>query len=96
MAEVVNSIVPATQIIPYFEDMLGYQHGGLALEPQLAMIGEVDEAVIPLDRLPDMMQGRSSDGGITVYGDLYGWEDFMDKIGEANRDIRRSGGTDVI
>ena len=78
---------PAVQILEWgdalLDDFFGYQHGGLAMEPHLARVGEVPEAIIPLDRLPDFM--GSGGGGLTmVFQDaVYGFQDFEDRVEEA-------------
>lgn len=57
--------------------------GGMAMTPRLAVVGDVPEAIIPLDRLPDMMElGRplviSFDGAI-----INGFDDFGEKVNES-------------
>ena len=74
--------------------------GGIAMSPMLAGVAEggEPEAIIPLSRLDSLLSGggRSGGGGITVNGDIYGWDDFIDKVGEAFREIRRGGGTEIL
>ena len=68
---------------------LGLATGGIALNPMMAIVGEAGpEAIIPLDRLGEFGGG----GGITIMGDLYGWDDFVDKVGEAGIEIEERGG----
>lgn len=61
--------------------------GGIAMSPMSAIIGEKGpEVVAPLDRLPDLI-GRVVTGGgntyIIIEGDVYGYEDFADKVYES-------------
>lgn len=61
--------------------------GGIVTSPTLAMIGESGaEAVVPL--------GKGGVGGfnVTITGDVYGFDDFEDKVAEAVRDGARRGG----
>ena len=74
-------------------------HGGITNGPQIRRVGEGGEreAIIPLSKLPDMMSRMmgSGTGGrqpITIMGDVYGWDDFVDKVGEAGVEIEERGG----
>ena len=61
--------------------------GGIVTSPTLALLGEAGpEAIIPLGR------GGGMGGGITIMGDVYGYDDFVDKVGEANVDLEERGG----
>ena len=63
--------------------------GGIVTAPTLAMIGERGaEAVIPLNGSAGGMGGMN----ITIQGDIYGFDDFEDKVAEAVRDGARRGG----
>ena len=55
------------------------------------------EAIIPLAKLPDLMSRMMGGGNggrpqITIMGDVYGWDDWVDKVGEANIEIEERGG----
>ena len=55
------------------------------------------EAIIPLSKLPDLMSRMMGGGNggrpqITIMGDVYGWDDWVDKVGEANIEIEERGG----
>ena len=55
------------------------------------------EVIIPLSKLPDMMSRMMGGGNggrpqITIMGDVYGWDDWVDKVGEANIEIEERGG----
>ena len=64
--------------------------GGVVTSPTLAMIGERGaEAVIPLNRAGG---GVGSTVNITITGDVYGFDDFEDRVFEAVRDGARRGG----
>ena len=61
--------------------------GGIVTGPTLALLGEAGpEAIIPLGR------GGGVGGGITIMGDVYGWDDFVDKVGEAGIELEERGG----
>ena len=61
-------------------------------------VGEAGrEAIIPLSKLPDMLSRMMGGGNggrpqITIMGDVYGWDDWVDKVGEANIEIEERGG----
>ena len=38
------------------------------------------------------MNGGGNGGGITIMGDVYGYDDFVDKVGQANVDLEERGG----
>ena len=67
--------------------------GGIVFDETIARIGEEGpEAVVPLDRLASMIgDGGGSKTEVHVHGDLYGWEDFVDKVQEANLEGARIG-----
>ena len=73
--------VPQMPTIP----MLG--RGGIAMSPTLAIVGDVPEAIIPLDRMGGM--GR----GVTVQfqGPVYGLPDFEDAVRAATLEGLRTG-----
>ena len=59
--------------------------------------GGESEAIIPLSKLPDLMSRMMGGGNggrpqITIMGDVYGWDDWVDKVGEANIEIEERGG----
>ena len=63
--------------------------GGIVTGPTLAMLGESgSEAVIPLNKAGGGMGGIN----VTIVGDVYGFDDFEDKVSEAVRDGARRGG----
>ena len=74
-------------------------HGGITNGPQIRQVGEGGEreAIIPLSKLPDLMSRMMGGGNggrpqITIMGDVYGWDDWVDKVGEANIEIEERGG----
>ena len=63
--------------------------GGIVKSPTLAMIGEQGaEAVIPLSRAGEI----GGNININITGDVYGFDDFEDRVAEAVRDGARRGG----
>ena len=63
--------------------------GGIVTGPTLAMLGERgSEAVIPLNKAGGGVGGVN----VTITGDVYGFDDFEDKVSEAVRDGARRGG----
>ena len=73
--------------------------GGITNGPQIRRVGEGGEreAIIPLSKLPDLMYRMmgSGTGGrqpITVNGDVYGYDDFVDKVGQAGVELEERGG----
>ncbi len=63
--------------------------GGIVKSPTLAMIGEQGaEAVIPLNKAG----GMGGNININITGDVYGFDDFEDRVAEAVRDGARRGG----
>ena len=63
--------------------------GGIVSSPTIAMLGEAGkEAVIPLSGTNSGLGGIN----ITISGDVYGFDDFEDKVSEAVRDGARRGG----
>ena len=69
-------------------ELVGLAAGGIVRSPMLANLAEEGpEAVIPLDQF-----GGGGMGGITINGDVYGFDDFVDKVGEAGILIGRRGG----
>ena len=68
--------------------------GGIAMAPHLAVVGDVPEAIIPLDRLASIMGG----GRTMVFNveNLYGVDDLEDFIDEARLLSRRQGREDVL
>ena len=72
--------------------------GGITNGSQIRRVGEEGrEAIIPLSKLPDMLS-RMMGGGtggrppITVMGDVYGYDDFVDKVGQAGVELEERGG----
>ena len=68
--------------------------GGIVMNPLNALIGEAGpEAVIPLDRLDVMLGGAGTGAGITVVfqGDVYGFDDFEDRVEDAVDRSKRRG-----
>ena len=71
------------------------------MSPMLANVGEVPEAIIPLDQLGSFMSrvpegGARGGGGMTVIveGNIMDGEDFWDRVAEGLREVRRGGGGD--
>ena len=64
------------------------------MSPMLARVAEEQpEAIVPLDRLETMIRGTGTGGSnINVYGDLYGFDDFAEKVTEAGFLFVRRGG----
>jgi len=62
--------------------------GGIVTSPTLSFVGEGGpEAVIPLDRLEQIIANGGGGGGgdtIVIQGDVYGYEDFAQKVHEAS------------
>ena len=80
-------------------DAVPWRHsGGIAMSPHLAVVGDVPEAIIPLDRLASIMGGGGARGGteIHIHGDLYGYDDFAQKVGEAEVYLDRGGRQKVL
>ena len=79
-------------------DIPATAHGGITNGPQIRQVGEGGrEAIIPLSKLPDLMSRMMGGGNggrpqITIMGDVYGWDDWVDKVGEANIEIEERGG----
>ena len=76
-------------------NFFGLAKGGIATSATKAVIGEAGpEAVIPLDRLDNMLSGAGGGNGtiVVVEGDVYGLKDFERKVqsvmGKYNRDIK--------
>ena len=70
--------------------------GGITTRDMLAQVHK-NEAVIPLAKLPDMMSRMmgSGSGGrppIIINGDVYGHDDFVDKVGQAGVELEERGG----
>ena len=64
-------------------------NGGIVTGPTIATIGEAGpEAVIPLDSFG----GRGFGTTVQILGDIWGFDDFVDKVGEAGILIERRGG----
>ena len=72
----------------------GAASGGIAMSPMLlAVAEEKPEAIVPLDRLETMIAGAGGGGStINVHGDLYGYDDFVEKVTEAGFLFGRRGG----
>lgn len=69
--------------------------GGIVRKPTLAMLGEAGpELVTPLNRSGGM--GAPVTMNINMMGDIYGMDDFEDRVSEAVRDGARRGGFDGI
>ena len=68
--------------------------GGIAMAPHLAVVGDVPEAIIPLDRLASIMGG----GRTMVFNveNLYGVDDLEDFVQEANLAALRRGQENVL
>ena len=63
--------------------------GGIVTKPTVAMLGERGrEAVIPLNRAG----GGGMGVNVTINGDVFGFDDFEDRVQEAVRDGARRGG----
>ena len=70
--------------------------GGVVKSPTLAVIGERGpEAVIPLNRAQGGLGGSQSIN-IYIQGDVYGFDDFEDRVFEAVRDGARRGGFEGV
>ena len=71
--------------------------GAIVTRPTFALIGEVPEALIPLDKMPGartlpQMQGTSGGGLTQIFeGDVYGVEDFDDRVSRGIVDAERRG-----
>ena len=65
--------------------------GGIAMAPHLAVVGDVPEAIIPLDRLASIMGGGARGMEIHIHGDIYGFEDFASRVNEALVQSDRQG-----
>ena len=63
------------------------------MAPHLAVVGDVPEAIIPLDRLASIMGGGGARGGmeIHIHGDIYGYDDFASRVNEALVQSDRQG-----
>ena len=71
--------------------MPGLARGGIVMHPTLANIAEDrPEAVIPLDKFGG--GGFGNRPIVQILGDVWGYDDFVDKVGEANIDLDRRGG----
>ena len=71
--------------------------GGLITSPTLLMAGERDtEAIIPLDRMESLIGGGNRGTEIHIHGDLYGYDDFAQKVGEAEVYLDRGGRQKVL
>ena len=72
----------------------GFHSGGIAMSPMLATVAEEKpEAIVPLDRLESMIRGMGGRGGdFNMYGDFYGYEDFVEKVTDAGFLFGRRGG----
>ena len=69
--------------------------GGIVRKPTLAMLGEAGpELVTPLNRSGGL--GAPVTMNINLMGDIYGMDDFEDRVSEAVRDGARRGGFDGI
>ena len=68
--------------------------GGIVKSPTLALVGEAGpEAVVPLSRAGG---GVGSAVNIYIQGDVYGFDDFEDRVFEAVRDGARRGGFEGV
>ena len=79
----------------FFTDIFPWHGaGGIAMAPHLAVVGDVPEAIIPLDRLASIMGG----GRTMVFNveNLYGVDDLEDFVQEANLLGQRMGREDVL
>ena len=79
----------------FFADISPWQGaGGIAMAPHLAVVGDVPEAIIPLDRLASIMGG----GRAMVFNveNLYGVDDLEDFVQEANLAALRRGQENVL
>ena len=68
--------------------------GGLAKGPTMAMIGEREpEAVLRMDQLRDFagVSEPAEAKQVNIYGDIYGWDDFVTKVGEAGLELDLQG-----
>ena len=71
--------------------------GGIVRMPTLAIAGEAGpEAVIPLGRLDSLIGGGNRGTEIHIHGDLYGYDDFAQKVGEAGIYLDRGGRQKVL
>ena len=74
----------------------GFQHGGIAMQPTFGLVGEVEpEAVIPLSQL-DRFAGGGRGPTYNFYGDIYGFDDFVEKVQEAQLLGDRRGREDLL
>jgi TP901 family phage tail tape measure protein len=68
--------------------------GGIVTKPTLALVGEAGpEAVVPLGKGGG---GMSNVVQVTIAGDVFGFDDFEDRIFEAVKDGARRGGFDGV
>jgi len=68
--------------------------GGIVKSPTLAVVGESGpEAVVPLNRAQG---GLGQSINIYIQGDVYGFDDFEDRVFEAVRDGARRGGFEGV
>ena len=68
--------------------------GGIVTKPTLALVGEAGpEAVVPLGKRGG---GMSNVVQVTIAGDVFGFDDFEDRIFEAVKDGARRGGFDGV
>ena len=71
--------------------------GAIVTRPTFSLIGEVPEALIPLDKMPGAsklpaMQGAGGGGLTQIFeGDVYGVEDFDDRVSRGIVDAERRG-----
>ena len=76
----------------FFTDIFPWHGaGGIAMAPHLAVVGDVPEAIIPLDRLESLMGGGARGPEIHIHGDIYGFEDFASRVNEALVQSDRQG-----
>ena len=72
--------------------------GGIAMRPAKAIVGDVPEAIIPLDKLGAIMAGRGGmgSGGVTVQGSIIDLEGFFQAVGEGDVELSRRGRQRVL
>ena len=75
-----------------------WAHGGIAMRPAKAIVGDVPEAIIPLDKLGAIMAGRGGmgSGGVTVQGSIIDLEGFFQAVGEGDVELSRRGRQRVL
>ena len=65
--------------------------GGIATSPQLAMVGDVPEAIIPLSQLRSVMAGAGGGRTIIVQGSIIDTEGLFQAVGEGSVMLDRRG-----